>query len=62
MKNEGIFSQKGNQMILINVIDENEIQENVNADGETRITLGEELQRDNKEKCTEEKETMLAKT
>lgn len=60
MKNEGILSQKGNQMSLINVIDENKIQENVNADGETRITLGEELQMNNKEKCAEEKETMLA--
>ena len=60
MKNEGILSQKGNQMSLINVINENQIQGNVNANDETRITLGEELQRDNKAKCTEEEEIMLA--
>jgi len=60
MKNEGILSQKGNQMSLINVINENQIQGNVNANDETRITLGEELQRDNKAKCTKEKKTMLA--
>lgn len=41
-------------MSLINVIDEKQMQENVNEDDETRITLGEELQRDNKEKCTKE--------
>ena len=40
MKNEGILSQKGNQMSLINVVDENQIQENVSAYGETRIALG----------------------
>jgi len=54
MKNEGILSHRGNQMSLINVIDGKQIQENVNADDETRITLGEELQWDSKEKCTEE--------
>lgn len=59
MKNEGILSQKGNQMSLINVIYENQMQENVNADGETMITLGEELQKGSKAKCTKEKETML---
>jgi len=37
------------------------IAENDNIDDGTRITLGEELQRDNKGKCTEEEETMLAK-
>jgi len=46
-------------MSLINFIDANQIQENVNADGKTRITLGEELQRGSKAKFTEEKETML---
>jgi len=61
MENEGILFQKGNKMSLINVIDENQMQENVNVDGETRITLGKELQRDNKAKCTEEEEIMLAK-
>jgi len=60
MKNEGILSQKGNQMSLINIIDQNQVQENVNEDDGTRITLGEELQRDNKAKCTKQEETMLA--
>ena len=59
MKNEGILSQKGNQMSLINVTDEKQMQENVNVDGETRITLGEELQRDNKVKFTEEEGHLL---
>jgi len=54
MKNEKILSYKCNQMSLINVIDEKQMQENVNEDDETRITLGEELQRDSKAKCTGE--------
>jgi len=60
MKNEGILSQKGNQMSLISATNEYQVQENVNEDDGTRITLGEELQRESKEKCTEEEETMLA--
>ena len=59
MENEEILSQKGNQMSLINVIDEKQMQENVNEDDETRITLGEELQMDNKAKCTEEEGHLL---
>jgi len=59
MKNEGILFQKGNQMNLTNVIDENQMQENINEDDETRITLGEELQRDSKAKCIEEEGHLL---
>ena len=54
MKNEEILSQKDKKMSLINLIDENQMQENVNEDDETRITLGQELQRDIKVKCIEE--------
>ena len=43
MKNEGILSQRGNLMNLINFIDEEQMQENINEDDETRITLGEEI-------------------
>lgn len=39
MRNEGILSQRGNLMDLINVIDEEQMQENINADDETRIAL-----------------------
>ena len=35
------------------------MQENVNVDDETRITLGEELHRDSKAKCTEEEWHLL---
>lgn len=59
MKNEEILSQKGNQMSLINVFDENKMQENVNVEVETNITLGEELQGDSKAKCTEEEGHLL---
>lgn len=38
-------SQKGNQMNLINVINEEKMQENIAADNETRIALEEELLR-----------------
>jgi len=41
-------------MNLINVIDEEQMQENVNADDGARIALEEGLQRDNKIKCIEE--------
>jgi len=41
VKNEGIMSQKGNQMSFIDVIDENQMQENDNANDETSIVLGE---------------------
>lgn len=54
MKNEGILSRKGNLKNLINVIDEEQMQENINADDETRIALEEGLQKDNKAKCIEE--------
>ena len=39
MKNEGILSRRGNLMNLINVIDEGQMQENINADDGTRIAL-----------------------
>jgi len=35
------------------------MRENINEDDEIRITLGEELQRGSKEKCTEEEGMML---
>ena len=54
MKNKGILSQRGNLMNLINVIDEEQMQENINADDEATIALEEGLQRDNKAKCIEE--------
>ena len=60
MKNEGILSQRGSLMNLINVIDEEKMQENITVDDEKRIALEEELQRDSKAKCTKEKEAMLA--
>lgn len=59
MKNEGILSQKGNQMSLINDFDEEQMQENINADGETRVALGEGKQQEIKGKL--EEDTMLAK-
>ena len=36
------------------------IEENDNTDDGTKITMGEQLQRDSKAKCTEKEETMLA--
>ncbi len=41
-------------MNLINAIDEEQMQENINADDETRIALEEGLQRNSKAKCIEE--------
>lgn len=38
MKDEGILSQKGKPMNLINVVDEEQLQENINGeDGETHL-------------------------
>ena len=54
MKNEGILSQRGNLMNLINVIDEEQMQENIDEDDGARIDLEEGLKRDNKAKCIEE--------
>lgn len=58
MKNEGILSQKGNQMSLIDAIDGNQMQKNDNADDETRIALGEYKQQEIEGKIG--KETMLS--
>jgi len=57
MENEGILSQKGNQMNLIDVINENQMQEDYNADGEARIALEEDKQQEVEGKL--EEETML---
>jgi len=43
MKNEGILSQRGNLRNLINVIDEEQMQENINANDGARIALDEGL-------------------
>jgi len=51
MKNEGIVSQRGNLMNLINFIEEEKMQENINVDDGARIALEEGLQRDSKAKC-----------
>ncbi len=59
MKNEGIFSQRGNLMNLINVTDEEQMQENTNADDGARIALEEGLHRDSKAKCIEEEGHLL---
>ena len=59
MNNEGILSHRGNLMNLINVIDEEQMRENINADDETRMVLEEGSQRDIKEKCIEEEGHIL---
>jgi len=46
-------------MNFINVIDEEQTQENINGDDETRIPLEEGLHRDNKAKCIREKGHLL---
>lgn len=55
MKNEGILSQRGSRMNLINVIDEEQMQKNINADDGERIALEEFLQRDIKKSVLKKK-------
>jgi len=58
MMNERILSQKGNKMSLISVIGEKQMQENIDADSEARISLEEDKKQETKGKL--EEETMLA--